>query len=402
MKLTDRNVTALARPAGKDDFVIWDDDLPGFGVRLRGDSKRWLVQYRANGTQRREILGDIRRVTLEMARKAARQRFAQLELGIDPGAEKKAARDQAAATQLTLARVAERYLDAKQATMRPSSYRDAERYFNLHWAPLRNRPIAKIARAEVAAGLQDISKTRGPIAASRARAHLSALFGWAAREGLCDANPVAVTNDPGAGRPSRCRVLSMVELAVIWRACEDDNFGYIIKLLALTGARRSEIGGLKWTEINFDRGTMTIAAERAKNHRALTLTLPPVAIDILRSVPRRDSHENLFGSNGAGFTTWSTSTAALNARITATEGKPLAPWTLHDIRRSVATGMAELGVEPHHVEATLNHVGHKAGVAGTYNRARYDREIASALQVWSEHLITAVENRESKIVPLRA
>jgi integrase len=362
------------------------------------------VQYRANGTQRREILGDIRRVTLEMARKAARQRFAQLELGIDPGAAKKAARDAKAAVQLTLANVSERYLDAKQAIMRPGTYQDAARHFTQHWALLRNRPIAQITRAEIAAGLQDISKTRGPVAAARARANLSALFGWAIREGLCgDANPVAVTNDPSAGRPARDRVLAMAELAIIWKACGDDDFGRIIKLLALTGCRRSEIGGLKWDEIDFDRGTLTISAARAKNGRSLTLTLPRMAIDLLRAVSRREGQE-VFGSGADGFTSWSDETAALNDRIVAAEGKSLPPWTLHDIRRSVATHLAddEIGIQPHIIEALLNHVsGHKRGVAGIYNRARYDREIASALRVWSEHLIAAVENRESKIVPMK-
>jgi len=216
MKLTDRAVAALVRPANKDDVVIWDDDLPGFGVRLRGKSKRWLVQYRVDGTQqRREILGDIRKVRLEAARKAARQRFAQVELGIDPGAAKRAERVAAAAAQLTLAHVADRYLAAKQATMRSNTHSEAERYFTLHWAALRNRPIAEIKRAEIAAQLQDMTKARGPISAARARDNLSALFAWAMREGLCDANPVAGTNDPGRGRPSRDRVLGMAELAVI-------------------------------------------------------------------------------------------------------------------------------------------------------------------------------------------
>ena len=401
MKLTDRTVAALTRPADQNDVVFWDDDLPGFGVRLRGDSKRWLCQYRANGIQRREVLGDTRKVKLELARKAARQRFAQVELGIDPGAAKKAARDAATATGLTLANVSERYLDAKRATLRPGTYRDAERYFALHWAPLRNRPIAEITRAQVAARLADISKTHGPISAARARANLSALFGWAMREGLCEANPVVATNDPGAGRPSRDRVLTMAELAVIWRATGDDDFGRIVHLLMLTGCRRSEIGSLQWDETDFDRGTLTISAARAKNGRSLTLTLPRVAIDLLRAVPRRDGH-NVFGSGDAGFSSWLNATDALNDRIAA-QGEPLPHWTLHDLRRSVATHMAdEIGIQPHIIEALLNHVsGHKGGVAGVYNRARYDREIASALALWAEHVTAVVEGRKQKVVPLR-
>ena len=403
MKLSDRNVATLVRPVNKDDFVVWDDDLPGFGVRLRSDRKTYLVQYRVGTQQRRESLGDVRKVKLEDARKAARHRFAKIELGIDPRAERDRARAKAAAARLTLGVVAERYLDAKKAALRPSTYREAERYFTVHWRAFRDRPIESIRRADLAACLQELIKTRGPIAASRARVNLSALFSWAMKEGLCDSNPVIATNDPEAGKRPRERVLSAAELAIIWKACQGDDFGRIVKLLMLTGCRRREIGELKWSELDFDRGTMTIAGARTKNHRALTLTLPPAAIDLLRSISRREGNDNVFGGGIPGFTVWSYATDLLNARIAAAAGKPLVDWTLHDLRRSVATHMAEeIGVQPHIIEALLNHVsGNKRGVAGVYNRARYDREVASALQLWSEHLAAIIEGRKSKVVSLR-
>jgi integrase len=403
VKLTNRNVAALIRPADKDDVVIWDDTLPGFGVRLRGDKKTYLVQYRVGTQQRRESLGDIRKVRLEDARKAARQRFAQAQLGVDPAAERAAARAKAAAAQLTLGAVAERYLDAKKERMRPATYQAAKRYFAVHWKSLADRPLAEIKRADVAACLQNMAKERGRTAASRARANLSALFGWAMREGLCDVNVVVATNDPAAGTPPRDRVLTEAELATIWRACQDDDFGRIVRLLMLAGCRRLEIGELKFSEIDFDRGTMTIAGVRTKNHRPLTLTLPPVALDILRAAPRRDSSDNVFGGSAGGYASWSYGTNAINERIVAAEGKPLAPWTLHDLRRSAATHMAEIGVQPHIIEAVLNHAsGHKRGVHGIYNLAGYPREIAAALQLWAEHLLAIVEGRKRKIVPLRA
>ena len=123
MKLTDRSVAALVRPTDKDDVVYWDDDLPGFGVRLRGDHKAYLIQFRVGPLQRRESLGDTRRTRLEDARKAARQRFAKAQLGIDPAAERERVRAKAAAARLTLGAVAERYLTAKQNKLRPSSHR---------------------------------------------------------------------------------------------------------------------------------------------------------------------------------------------------------------------------------------------------------------------------------------
>ena len=403
MKLSNRNVAALVRPANKDDVVIWDDDLPGFGIRLRGDKKSYLVQYRIGAQQRRESLGDIRKVTLEDARRAARQRFARIELGHDPAAERASARIKAAAAQLTLGVVAERYLDVKKEQMRPGTYQAAQRYFTVHWGPLCDHSLAEIKRADVAVCLQNMAKERGRTAASRARANLSALFGWAMREGLCDANPVTATNDPAAGILPRERVLSEVELATIWRACGDDDFSRVVRLLILTGCRCREIGELKWTELDLDRGVMTISGARTKNRRALTLTLPPMAMDLLRSMPRRNDCDNVFGSSAEGFTSWSYGTDALNGRIVVVEGKPLAPWTLHDIRRSVATHCAEIGVQPHIIEAILNHIsGHKRGIAGIYNKAGYRGEIAAALLRWSEHLAAIISGCKSKVVSLRA
>ena len=146
------------------------------------------------------------------------------------------------------------------------------------------------------------------------------------KEGLCEANPVMATNDPTEGMPARDRVLADSEIRAVWNACQDDDFGAIIKLLLLTGCRREEIGALKWSEIDLDTGVMTIPGTRTKNHRTLELTLPEIAIDILRAQPRR-REDYVFGMRGGAFSAWSYSTVKLNARIVEAEGKPLAPWT---------------------------------------------------------------------------
>jgi integrase len=406
VRLTDRSAVTLVLPAGKTDDVFWDVELPGFGCRVRSGGKRvarsWLAQYRANGQQHRESLGDIRRVKIEDARRAARKIFAQVELGIDPSAEKAKARTAAAAATLTLGAVADRYLVIKQPMLRPNTYAQTVSYLTDHWRQLRDRPLADIKRAEVAAQLQDLAKNRGQIAAARARGQLSALFTWAMREGLVEHNPVANTNSPDAGVKPRDRVLSSDELKAIWAACLDDDFSRILRLLILTGCRRDEIGDLEWSEIDFDdTGTLTIPGKRIKNGRTLQLKLPAVALDILRAVPRRDGFVHLFGKPGKGFTSWSNGMRLFQARMVAA-GTSLPHWTLHDLRRSTATHMAELGIQPHVIEALLNHVsGHKRGVAGIYNRASYTRETAAALQLWAEHLTAVIEGRKRKIVPMK-
>jgi integrase len=393
MKLTKDAVAALALPVGKAEHFEGDTALPGFGVRLRGSGKRWVVQYRVKGQQRRESLGDIRKVTLEDARKIARQRFAQAELGVDPVAERERV------NAVTLGAVISRYLNAKRDRLRPNSFNAAERYLAKHWKPLHSRPLETIKRADVASRLQETTKTYGRTSAARGRDTLSALFGWAMKEGLCEANPVLATNDPTEGMQPRDRVLNDDEVRAMWNACEEDDGGRIIKLLLLTGCRREEIGGLKWSEVNLDAGLMSIPGTRTKNHRTLELPLPEVAIDILRSVPRQEDRDFVFGRFGGAFSGWSATKLRLDARIAMAAGKPIAAWRLHDLRRTMRSNLGKLGVRPDIAELAINHV--KGGVEAIYDRYRYQREIAAALAVWADRVLALVEGRESKVVALQ-
>ena len=395
MKFTKQAIATLVRPVDKEEHAVWDPEMPAFGVRLRGNSKTWCCTYRVNGKARRESLGDVRKISLEDARKIARQRFAQVELGVDPGAE----RVRANAQVLTLGTVADRYLAAKGKLLRSSSFQAATRYLTGHWAPLRNSPLGEIKRAEVAARLQELIRDHGRTAAARARANLSALYTWAQGEGLCDFNPVPATNDPTAGMPSRDRVLSDAEIRAVWVACQDDDFGRIVKLLLLTGCRRDEIGGLQWAEVDFDGGVLTIPGARTKNHRTLELKLPGLALDILRSQPHR-REDYVFGRRGGAFSTWSLSVAKLNTRILEAEGKALPPWRLHDLRRTMRSNLGKLGVPPHVAELAINHV--KGGVEGIYDRHKYQREIGAALALWADHVSAVVAGRESNVTMLRS
>ena len=174
MKLTDSFVAGLELPTGKTEHFEWDDSLPGFGVRLRGGTKRWYCQYRVGQQQRRESLGDVRKIRIEAARAIARKRFAAVELGTDPAADRAKAKAEAVEALNTLGVVADRYLSAKKDVLRPSSYAAARRYMAEHWQILRAMPITAIKRADIAAVLQEITAERGRISAARARANLGA------------------------------------------------------------------------------------------------------------------------------------------------------------------------------------------------------------------------------------
>ena len=400
MKLTVKTVAGIRLPAGKTDHIEWDDNLPGFGLRLRvsGDRshKTWVAQYRAHGRTRRMKIGAVEKLSPDEARKAARKILAKVEVGHDPQAEKAVRRRQ---DGHTLAAVVADYLNAKLPVVRRNTYRELVRYLTgSHFKPLHAQPLDQITRRDVAFRLTKISAENGSITAARARATLSALFTWALGHGLAEINPVVGTLKPQDSVPSS-RVLSDYELTSIWHACGDDDLGRVVKLLICTGARRSEVGGMCWSELDAERGTWTIPAARAKNRRSLTLPLPQIALDIVARVPRMLGRDQLFGMRASrGFTGWAAKAErALRATSKVTD------WTLHDLRRTVATRMADLGVQPHIIEAVLNHVsGHKAGVAGIYNRSSYEREVRAALMLWADHVRALVEGGEKKIVPLRA
>lgn len=400
MKFTKQTIAALSLPEGKPDHIEWDPDLPNFGVRLRASGKKvWVIFYRVGARQSRETLGDVRKIDLEAARSIAKKRFAEVTLGGDPASDRAKAK---ARDALKLGPLADRYLEIKQPVLRPNSYVASKRYLTQHFKPLHRLPIHNIQRRDIAVALGTIVKENGVTSAARARSALSAFFVWAIKEGVADINPVMGTNNPGEGLTSRDRVLTADEILAIWRASGDDDFGRIIRLLILTGCRRDEIGGLRWPEIDLDRAMLNIPGTRSKNHHPLNLPLSPAALSILESAPRREGREYVFGGRGGAFSAWSYATLALHTRIAETRGAALAPWRIHDIRRTVATGMAELGAQPHIVETCLNHrSGHRRGVAGTYNRASYEREVRAALLMWADHVQSIVEGSERKVIPLR-
>src|SRR5262249_19468138 len=231
-------------------------------------------------------------------------------------------------------------------------------------------------------------------------ATLSIFFGWAMAKGPAEANPIIGT-EPAVTKGARDRVLTDDELRSIWAALPDSDYGDIVRLLALTGQRRDEIGSLRWSEVDFDKALIALPPERTKNSRPHDVPLSPPALAILKARPHLAGREYVFGSGARSHLGWSNYKVALDARI-ASKGA-ISGWRLHDLRRTVSTRMHdELGVFPHIVEAVLNHVsGHRAGVAGIYNRATYAKEKAIALARWAEHLASIVSERSSKVVAIR-
>jgi len=374
--------------------------VPGFGLRLRaGGSRTFIVQYALGGRQRRMTIGTPKILDAVKARQTARNLLAKVRLGHDPAAERTEAR--AHASDEPFGAIISRFLARQERRLRPRSFIDTKRYLERHWKPLHSLHLVRISRATVAACLGKIADENGPVAADRARAVLSSFFAWAIGEGLCDTNPVIGTNKHFDGARSRDRVLTGRELAAIWKALPDSDYGAIVRLLIFTGQRREEIAGLRWSEVDLEAREITLPPARTKNNRPHDVPLSKPALAILKSLPVRAGREFVFGDGprarngrppgpGGGFQGWSHCKAVLDKQTSS-----IGAWRLHDVRRTVATRMAELGVQPHVIEAVLNHVsGHKAGVAGVYNRSSYATEKREALDFWGKHIeaLTADDN----------
>jgi integrase len=350
---------------------LWDTTCIGFGARRQTNNVHYYVRYRRNGDQ---IIKSIGRHgapwTPDTARTKAKQLLGLVAGGTDPFARALSGEGFAASI--------DRYLERKRATLKAGSFDQTERYLRNHSTPLHGLPLTQIDRRKIAALLGEVETSSGPVARNRARSALSAFFAWCVTEGLLDANPVAGTAKADEGH-SRERVLTQDELRKLWRNLDDDRFSGIVRLLLLTGCRRNEIGLLQWAEVDLAKKQIVLPASRVKNGRDHTVPLSAQALAILAHQPRRNSSDFIFAERG--FNDWNGCKQELDQRA------GIAPYRLHDLRRTCATYMGELGILPHVIEAALNHVsGHKAGVAGIYNRSKMSDAVREGLQRWADHL----------------
>ena len=390
MRLTAQTVREITVPPGKSELTVLDERLPNFGLRVRASGARtWTVSYRASsGLNRRVVLGSAAELTPAQAFRAAQDILAKIRLGTDVVGEKQAKRDKAAETfGLHLAR----YLEAKRAKLAPRSMVELERFLNVYAAPWHRRPITEIDRRAVAVRLSEIARKHGPGASNRFRAAVSGYLGWLTREGLAESNPVAATNkQPENG--ARSRTLSDPELAAIWKAADNGTqYGAILRVLMLTGARRNEIGGLRRSEIEDD--LITLPPERTKSGRQHFIPLSAAALEIIKAQPRREGRDHIFGNGeDSGFSGWSKSKREL---LVAVDN-----WVPHDFRRCLSTWSNEHGAEPHLVEAQLGHV--LQGVAATYNLATHLPARRRLLERWAEHLGEVVAGKKpAAVIKLR-
>lgn len=378
-------VARIKAPAqGQEDH--FDKGFPGLALRVSyGGSKTFVYFYRLHGKQHRLTLGRWPAMDLAGARDAWQTARKLVGKGENPARVRPAQADSFEA-------VAAEWLKRDQAQNRSAANVRAivDRYLLPAW---EGRPFNTITRRDAIELIDAVADKGYPTMARRLHSHLHRLFRWSVGRGIIAINPIAELPKPGDA-VKRDRVLTDAELALIWRAaCGIEwPFGPIFRLLILTGARREEIGALRWAEVDGD--VIHLEGARTKNGEPRTIPLAPPGVAIVAEIPRVVDSGFAF-STTAGRTSvsgWSKAKQVLDAEAAKLDhGRALPEWRLHDLRRTVATGLQRLGVNLQVIEAVLGHIsGSRAGIVGVYQRYGFEKEKRAALEAWGRHVESLV------------
>jgi integrase len=417
--LTVKDIQKLKRNPKAKPLEKLDADGLYMTVRPNGGAS-FNLRYRFGGRSRNLTIGPVS-IGLAEARRLATEARGEIARGNDPCALKNERRAAAAAAEIarkapiadSVAAVAERFVAKHvQPKLRPASRKEIERLLRVEILPkLGDRRLGEISRTDVRQLVEDIAE-RAPIVANRTLALMRKLCNWAKKNDIIGASPCD-NLEPPAAEKSRDRVLTDDEVLLFWRACETIGwpFGPLARLLLLTGQRRDEVGAATWSEINLETATWLLAGERVKNDREHMIPLSAPALRLLEALPRIDGERDfVFTTSGAapvdGFSRAKRRIDAIMlelARADDPAAKAPPHWQFHDLRRTAASGMAALKVQPHVIEAVLNHrSGAIKGVAATYNRYAYADEKRAALEAWGRHVECIVTGEtDSNVVVLR-
>src|SRR5262245_42071665 len=426
MKLTVLNVENWKPTAVRQEVLVGDGLY--FIVQPSG-VKSWALRYRrkSDGKAIKHTIGSYPAITLKAARSKANELRAEIERGADPHGDKILARRRATEVDESFESMARRFV-AEHQFRKNRSWEWAARLLGLvvdldakvepktcppllvvrdgsrdqrgrrrvslvdRWG---TRRLSTITRADVIAALDQISADT-PIRANRMLAVLGKLFKWAESKGISHANPCS--NMERAKEQSRDRVLDDKELRKVWLAAGELGHPWsgIVKLLILTGQRRNEIADLRWSEIDLDERALHLPPARTKNGRAHDVPLSASALAIIAGLRRLPDADLVFTIRRKPITGFSRMKERLD------EASGVTDWTLHDLRRTVASGLQRLGVRLEVTEAVLNHKsGSTAGIVGVYQRHDYAAEKRDALQRWGDYLHALVSGTKANVVTLR-
>ncbi len=431
--LTEERIRAIVVPADGE-YVLWDSKLTGFGVRCFPSGRKvFVLMYRPAGTgragpKRRMKLGEFGKVKLADARSAAQTFLGQVAGGGDPQADRKAVARRAAARLDHALDSYQKHLERRRVVHAAQIVRNLKRYMpgpldKVDLASIDRQAIAsRVARIETQAvkntTMRTTSKTStglrekvstvkrrvgGPGAAADFRTKAHTFFGWAVSQGLIYANPLAGWRRERVTRAQmndrKGRALADHEIKAVWSACDAvaAPYGDYVRMLLLTGQRRTETARMRWYDIDVAAGTWIIPADVAKNGRLHVVPLPPVALQTVQRQTRHAKNLHVFPGHkvGSAISNWS----KRHAKLVEESG---VSFTLHDLRRTFRSGLRRLGVDSELAEMMLNHA--RADLVEIYDREPRTAERHAAAQKWAEHIATLnspVEPRASNVTKLR-
>jgi integrase len=417
-------LTVLAVERAKPDLQrrleIPDGGLPGLYLVVQpSGAKSWALRYRYAGKTRKMTLGAFPGIGLVAARDLASGAIRTNAEGRDPGGEKSEARQGEDLGRDLIENVATEFLTRfVRREYRASSAKQCQRLFDKEIVPVwSGRRVQDITKRDVLDLLDGIVDRGVGLTANRTFGAVRRFFNWCIDRDIVTASPCATVRMPFTEK-SRDRVLTDDELRWLWKAADASGFpfGPITQLLLLTGQRREEVRGMREAEINLAEALWTLPGERTKNGRAHAVPLNAEAVEILTAIPKVKNRAGLiFTTNGAtAVSGFSRDKARLDKAMLATARQEasdrgadpdkvsIAPWVLHDLRRTVASGLARLGIELPVIERVLNHVsGSFAGIVGVYQRHQFGPEMRKALDAWGRHVAALVEGKpEAKVVTM--
>jgi integrase len=398
-------------------------------------AKSFAVRYRYAGQPRKLTLGAFPAITLEAARDIGAKALRAAAEGRDPATEKQSAKGDAkrqAAEEIRGKRdlfenVARDFIERHaMKSNRETTWRETARILGLRPSPddptklvevggdvmdaWRGRKIQDISKRDIVALLDVINDRGSPIMANRVLSAVRKLFNWCVARDVIQASPCTLVTPPAPER-SRDRVLSDDELRLVWNAAASDGwpFGPLIKLLALTGQRLSEVGGMRWQEIDLENRLWTLPAERVKNGERHEVPLSDAAIDIISALPRiKTTRGFVFTTRrDAAVSGFSRAKDRLDDAVEASltkDAKAPEHWTFHDLRRTMASGMARLGIQLPVIEKVMNHSsGSFRGIVGVYQRHSFAEEKRTALAAWASHVESVVSGKTpANVIQLRS
>jgi integrase len=389
-----------AKPCQGRDVYTWDSSLRGFGLRVTPKGvKSYVLQYRVDGGPARRTTIGIHGSpwTTQTARKEAERLLMLVRQGVDPveQAREKKRRDKVLNFSAYCDQFVELYLQSNWVDTWPEQLRILENVLKPRWG---KRPLTALKRADMVKLMDDYADRPG----SRKVIHslLRKLFNWAVDREDLEISPLTGMKAPKAC-PSRRRVLGQEEVICLWEATQQASWpwGPFVRLLLLTMQRRQEVAEMDWSEIDLSARTWTLPAERAKNDEAHIVPLTDMAVVELEAL-HPQARGFVFSTTGkTPVSGYSKAKRILDERMLKVmqrrqqerggdpESVRIDDWRLHDLRRTGATNLQALGIPIEVTEAVLNHIsGTRSGVAGIYNRYRYEPEKQAALDAWDKRL----------------